>query len=275
MTVPIDADSFNAFEAEGWEQQAGGYERLFGRITARLVEPLLQAAQVGPADRVLDLATGPGYVAAAAAWRVASVVGVDVAAAMVALARERHPELEFQQADAHALPFADASFDALVGNFLVLHLGRPEQAAKEFARVLAPAGRLALTAWDVPEEARFLGVFLDAVAAAGATAPAALPQGPDFFRFSRNEELEALLGGAGLEDIEVETIAFVYPAATTDQLWDGLLSGSVRTAALIVRQTPDTQRRIRAEFDGLVAQYVVGDGLEIPVSVKLAVARKP
>jgi SAM-dependent methyltransferase len=231
MTEMIDADAFNAFEAAGWERKASGYDDFFGQITARVIDPLLDAAMLRRGERLLDVATGPGYVAARAAERGAQVVGVDVADAMVALARGRHPELEFHQADAETLPFSDASFDAVVANFLVLHLGRPERAAGELARVLVAGGRLALTAWDLPERARFLGIFLDAVAAAGATAPTDVPRGPDFFRFSREEEFAGLLRGAGLEDIEVETLEFTHPVASVDELWDGLLGGTVHLSS--------------------------------------------
>lgn len=203
------------------------------------------------------------------------MVGVDVAGAMVSLARRLHPALDFRQADAHELPFDDASFDAVAGNFLILHLGRPEQAMAGFVRVLAPGGRLALTAWDLPEHARFLGVFLDAVAEAGATPPEDLPTGPDFFRFSADEEFDALLRDHGLRDRSVRRIAFTHRVATADELWDGLLGGTVRTSALILRQPEDTQRRIRDAFDRLVRPYERGDVLELPVSVKLAAGRKP
>ena len=271
----IDPDAFNAFEAGGWEEKAAGYDRFFGRITGQLVEPLLDAASVGPGTRMLDLATGPGYVAARGAERGASVVGVDVAGAMVSLARRLHPELDFRQADAHELPFDDASFDAVVGNFLILHLGRPDQAMAGFVRVLGPGGRLALTAWDQPEHARFLGVFLDAVAEAGATPPEDLPTGPDFFRFSSDEEFDALMREHGLEKRAVRTIAFTHRVATADELWDGLLGGTVRTSALIERQPEETRRRIRDAFDRLVRGYQRGNVLELPVSVKLAAGRKP
>jgi SAM-dependent methyltransferase len=271
----IDAEAFNAFEAAGWELQAPGYDAFFGQITSQLIDPLLNAVKVQRGDRVLDVATGPGYAAARAAGRGAEVVGVDVAEAMVTLARERHPELEFRQANAEALPFADASFDAIVANFLVLHLGRPEQAASEFARVLAPGGRLALTTWDLPGRARFLGIFLDATAAAGATQSADIPAGPDFFRFSHEEEFASLLRGAGLENIEMQTLAFAYPVASAGQLWDGMLGGTVRTSALILRQPTDTRKRIRAEFDRLVNTCQTEDALALPVSVKLAAGRKP
>jgi SAM-dependent methyltransferase len=271
----IDADAFNAFEAAVWERKAAGYEEFFGRITTRSIDPLLDAANVGRGERVLDVATGPGYVAAGAAERGAEAVGVDVAEAMVALARERHPEVEFLRADAEALPFSDASFDAVVANFLVLHLGRPERASGEFSRVLVPGGRIALSAWDLPERARFLGVFLDAVAATAATPPADIPQGPDFFRFSHDDEFAGLLRGAGLENVEVETLAFTHPVTSADQLWDGLLAGTVRTSTLILGQTQDTQDRIRTQFDRVVSVYRAGDHLELPVSVKLATGRKP
>jgi SAM-dependent methyltransferase len=271
----IDPDAFNAFEAEGWERTAVGYDRFFGAITGRLVDPLLDAARVGEGTRLLDLATGPGYVATRAAERGASVVGVDVAAAMVSLAGRLHPEIDFRRADVHELPLDDASFDAVVGNFVMLHLGRPEQAMDGFARVLRPGGRIALTVWDVPDRARFLGVFLDAVAEAGATAPGDIPVGPDFFRFSVDEELDGIMREHGLEDREVRRIEFTHRVGGADELWDGLLGGTVRTSALILRQPEETRRRIRAAFDRLVGKYERGDGLDLPVSVKLAAARKP
>ena len=87
---PVDPDAFDAFEAAGWEEKAAAYERFFGVITDRMVAPLLAAASVGVGARVLDVATGPGWVAARAAERGASVVGIDVAEAMIARARNAH-----------------------------------------------------------------------------------------------------------------------------------------------------------------------------------------
>jgi SAM-dependent methyltransferase len=271
----IDADAFNAFEAAGWETKAAGYDRFFGTITSRLIEPLLDVASVGPGSRVLDVATGPGYVAAAAAQRGASVVGLDISSAMVALASKMHPDVEFRQGDVHDLPLEDGSFDAVVGNFLILHLGRPERGAGELARVLAPGGSLALTTWDVPERARLFELFLGAVADAGAAPPAAIPAGPDFFRFSHDDEFDALLRGAGLEDRRVQTVAFEHRVATPDELWDGMLGGTVRTSVLILEQDEETQGRIRQAFRRRAHEYDHHDALAIPISVKLASGRRP
>jgi hypothetical protein len=142
----------------------------------------------------------------------------------------------------------------------------PSQSSRGCSR---PAADLP-SAWDLPSEARFLGVFLDAVAAVGASPPAEIPQGPDFFRFSRDEEFAALLRDAGLDTIDVKTISFTHPVSSADDLWDGLLGGTVRTSALILGQPVETQQRIREAFDGLVEDYREGDALELPVSVKLA-----
>jgi ubiquinone/menaquinone biosynthesis C-methylase UbiE len=270
-----DADAFNEFEAAGWEKQSVGYDHFFGATTRRLVEPLLDAADVRRGTRLLDVASGPGYVAAKAAERGAETIAVDIAEAMISLARRLHPQLDFRHGDAEALQFPDESFDAVVGNLVLLHLGRPEQAASEFARVLAWGGRLALTVWDGPERARLLGVIIDAAAAAGASAPEDIPVGPPIFRFSDEQEFGRLLKDQGLEDVQVQTIAFSHSERSSDALWQGLLGGTVRVSALILRQTDDMQRKIRTAFDRIVQEYQVGDRLEIPVSVKLASGQKP
>jgi SAM-dependent methyltransferase len=270
-----DADAFNAFEAAGWERQVSGYEDFFGPISTRLVAPLLDAALVDRGTRVLDVASGPGYVAAAAAERGASVIGVDIAEGMIALARERHPQLDFRFGNAEELPFADGSFDAVVGNFVLLHVGRPERAVSEFARVMDAGGRVALTVWDFPDRARFHGVLLDAVAEAGAVPPKDIPVGPPIFRFSDEEEFAGLLREQGLDDIGVRTVSFSHTLPSPDALWRGLLGGTVRLSVMILRQPQDVQRRIRAAFDEIVRRYQVGPEVALPVSVKLASGRKP
>jgi ubiquinone/menaquinone biosynthesis C-methylase UbiE len=114
----VDADAFNPFEAAGWEKQAAGTRTSSAPITTRLVDPLLDAVEIGPGERVLDVATGPGYFAAKAAERGAVTTGLDNAEAMLSLARRRHPKIEFRRGDVEALPFPDGSFDAVVGNFI-------------------------------------------------------------------------------------------------------------------------------------------------------------
>ena len=271
----IDPDAFNAFEAAGWGRRADGYHDFFGPITTRVIEQLLDAAEIARGMRVLDVASGPGYVAAACAARGADILGVDVAAEMVSLARRLRPMLEFRQADAEQLPFGDGSFDAVVANFLILHVGRPEQVAAALARVLRPGGKLALSTWDVPGRARLLGVLVDAVAESSAQPTAEVPPGPPIFRFADEGEFARLLGGAGLRDVEIQTVAFTHRSPGSDELWNGLIGGTVRTRALVLAQPQDVRAQVRTAFERLVRPYATNRGLEIPVSVKLASGRKP
>lgn len=272
----IDPHAFNAFEAAGWQNKAAPYDAFFAPVTGRVVKPLLDAVGAGAGTRLLDVASGPGYVAAAAARRGAEVTGVDIAPAMIELARRSHPEIDFRPGDAEALPFADASFNAVVSNFGILHLGRPEQAAAEFARVLTTGGSVSMSVWDAPARARLIGVFVDAMTEAGATPPVDIPVGPPFFQFSDEGAFAGLLAGAGLVDVAVETIEFIHRLPSSGVLWDGLLDAAVRTTAAIQGQPPDVQARIRAAFERLVSAHAVADGgLDLPVSVKLASGRKP
>lgn len=84
--MTIASDAFTRFERDGWSRVAAGYHRFFTPVTGLAVEPLLDAARVRAGSTVLDVATGPGDLAAHAAARGASVVGVDIAEPVVALA---------------------------------------------------------------------------------------------------------------------------------------------------------------------------------------------
>jgi SAM-dependent methyltransferase len=271
MNSQIDPDAFNAFEAAGWDERATTYHRAFLPLTRLVIEPLLDAAAVGPGMRVLDVGSGPGYLAAAAAARDATAVGVDVAPAMVALARTLHPRVEFVQGDGERLRFADDSFDAVVANFAVPHFGRPERAAAEFARVLSPGGKVALSTWDVPAASRLPGAFYDAVQEVGAAPPPDLPNGPHFYRFADEAEFTRLLRDAGLLDATVSTVAFTYHF--TGDLFDCLLDGTVRARSLVFGQPEAIQARIRAALDRLTAPYAADGGVDLPISVKVASGR--
>jgi SAM-dependent methyltransferase len=269
-----DRSAFDAFEAEGWEAAAAAYQPFFGPITARLIEPILDATGAGPGTRLLDLACGHGELAARAAASGAQPVGVDVAEAMLREARRAHPRLDFRRGEARALPCEDASFDVAAGNFVILHLGEPERAVAELARVLVSGGRVAITVWDTPERSRIFGWVYDAMAAAGAEPPADIPEGPPFFRFADDDAMRALLEDNGFVNAAVQTIAFTHIASSADDVWAGMVDGTVRTGAMVGRQPPEVRRAIRTAFDEVVARESPGPRVEIPFAVKLGTATR-
>jgi SAM-dependent methyltransferase len=267
----FDADAFNAFEHQGWETNStSAYQEVFGPMTSLAVDGLLDAASVSSGTRVLDVATGPGYVAGRAGERGANVTGIDFSDQMLAIAARRHPGIRFVKGDAENLPFPESSFDAVVANFGILHLGHPERAAASFARVLRQGGCAALTAWNFPEQCRMMGIMIEAIGAAGAVAPASLPPGPDFFRFAADSELSSLLSGAGLQQVRVRTLNFGHQIESSDQLWRGFAEGGVRNRALLIDQPEDVQLRIRSEFNKRLDPFRTALGFKLPVSIKLA-----
>src|SRR5262249_49186147 len=150
-------------------------------------EPMLDAARVIRGSTILDVATGAGYVAAAAARRGAHAIGMDFAQAQVELARSLFPHVEFRQGDAKNLPFDEKSFDAIVVGFGINHLPYPEQTFAEAYRVLRPGGFFAFTVWATPKPGEAFGIMLGAIHEYGEP-NAMLPPAPPYFRFADPEE---------------------------------------------------------------------------------------
>ena len=269
-----DPNAFRDFEHAGWEVNVSEYEDAFARLTNQAVGPLLDAVDLRPGMRLLDIATGPGYVAAAAAARGARVVGIDFSAPMVARARELNPAVEFQEGDAEALSFPDASFDAVVMNFGILHLARPERAMKQAARVLKPARRFAFTAWAKPEEAVGFGIILNAIQSHG-NPEVQLPQGPPFFRFSDPAECDRTLREAGFSDVKVTRVPQVWRFQAQDEPLKAFYNGGVRIKAILRAQSSEALEAIRMAVRD-AAEKLIRDGvIEIPMPAVLASALKP
>jgi len=254
-----DEAAFKAFEADGWSARAGTYDALMARATAFAIEPLLDAARVGPGLRVLEVGCGLGTLAAAAAARGATVVGSDLAAGMLAEARRRHPQVEFVLADAEALPFADAAFDVALGAFVVNHLPHPERAAAELRRV---ARTVALAMWGPEREVGLLGL----PASAARDLDANVPPGPDALRFTDAGELARLIGGT------VDETTPTLHIDDLDELWDGVRGGTVRTAARLAAATPAQLEAARTRLCELAEPYRTRSGYDLPTTIRIALA---
>jgi 2-polyprenyl-3-methyl-5-hydroxy-6-metoxy-1,4-benzoquinol methylase len=115
-------------------------------------EEFIARLAIAPGSRVLDIACGTGNTALPLARAGAIVTGVDIATNLLEQARERAAaeglNITFDEGDAEALPYADASFDAVTTMFGAMFAPRPALVASECARVLKPGGLLAMANWN-------------------------------------------------------------------------------------------------------------------------------
>src|SRR5262249_31644113 len=235
----FDLEAFRNFERNTHDKLAESYYDAFSAVTNSAIEPLLKAAHVGNGTRLLDVPTGPGTLAAQAAERGARVIGIDIAAAMIALAHTLHPHLDFREGSAEELPLDSSSFDAVISGFGVGHFSRPERVLAEFARVLVPKGRVALSWWDGFGKNRINGIFFEAINELGISAPGALPAGPAVDRFSDPNEFAVILRAAGFKVVGIDYISFSHPLKSVDELWDLALGSFVRVSTVIGAQNAD------------------------------------
>ena len=264
-----ELDAFGEWERSTWEQRAAPYAASFGALTRGSIPALLDAARVRAGTTVLDVGTGPGFVALAAAARGARVRAVDRSAAMVEIARAAG--VDASEAGVESMPFPELSFDAVVAGYLLNHLARPDAAVAEFARVLRPGGQLAMTVWDSPERNPALGLFGPVVTELGLTGVA--PPGPDSQRFADDAALLELL--AGWDEVTISRPRWtvrVEPGA-----WFDAVAGSApRTGAVLAQAGPALRARARRRYvEEAVREFGVGDGLvELPAGAVLVSATK-
>lgn len=148
MNAPVDLAALKARQQSTWS--SGDYAVI--GVTLQIVgEQLAEACDLHWDERVLDVAAGNGNVTLAAARRGAVVTSTDYVPALLERGAERaradHLNVSFQVADAEALPFADASFDAVVSTFGVMFAPDQGRAAAEMVRVCRPGGRIGLANW--------------------------------------------------------------------------------------------------------------------------------
>jgi len=268
--------SFSQFELAGWENEstAAEYDRRLSVVTTQSVDALLDDAHLESGCTVLDIATGAGYVAAAAARRGANPVGLDFSATQVRLARARYPSIRFEQGDAEALPFQAETFQTVVNAFGLCHLPNPDLALREAFRVLKPGGRVAFSVWDMPERAAGFGALYAAIRKHGSMEVGG-PAGPNFFLFSDAEQSIKALRGAGFDSPTFRQVPQVWRISDPDELFDSVATGTVRAAATLRGQSPAARAAIREGVREAISAYRKGNDYEVPMPAVIAAAVKP
>ncbi|MFJ3423239.1 class I SAM-dependent methyltransferase [Streptomyces sp. NPDC086082] len=274
MTDPTQTRTRTAFDAAErtmWSGRAHAYAASFGRLCAHPVERLLDAAEIETGTYVLDVGTGTGTAALAALARGARVSAVDADAGMAAAARAAG--VDARVAVLPQLAYPDAEFEAVVGNFVINHVGRPRAALTELRRVLKPGGRIALTLWGARRGAG-QELFGRAFAAAGAVIPADLPRLDPAEDFARTGDgFAELLREAGFTDAGAVELEWEH-RTTLDEWWGGPAAGVATAGLVVTSQAAGTVVEIRREYERLAAEFAAGEHeLALPHIAVLACGR--
>jgi ubiquinone/menaquinone biosynthesis C-methylase UbiE len=200
----IDLATIKSRQQVAWG--AGDYA-MIGTTLQIVGEMLCEAVDLRSNQRVLDVVAGNGNATLAAARRFADVVSTDYVGALLERGRERAKanrlSVTFQEADAEALPFADASFDVVLSTFGVMFTPNQEQAARELIRVSRPGGTIGMANWTpegfIGRLFKIIGKYLPP--APGVKSPAL---------WGTKAHLDSLFGSSATVVVESKNFVFRY-----------------------------------------------------------------
>ncbi|GAA3796384.1 class I SAM-dependent methyltransferase [Amycolatopsis tucumanensis] len=245
-------DEIKARQHKTWS--SGDYGRV-AWLTVPLAETLCAAADLRPGDKVLDVATGTGHVALAAARRFCRVTGIDYVPALLDVARRRAEaeglDVRFREADAENLPCADGEWDVVLSAIGVMFTADHQRAADELLRVCRPGGTIAMASWT---PAGFIGKLLATVGRHAPPPAGALPP----TRWGTEETVRELFGDR-VTGLTCTTATVREKFANPAHFADFFLTHYGPTHMAAQRLSPDGREAFRADLIALAEENNLAD----------------
>jgi SAM-dependent methyltransferase len=216
MTISPQAPNYAVVKSRQQQTWATGDYQMIASCIVPVSELLCESVALRAGERVLDVATGSGNTALAAARRFSEVTGVDYVPGLLERARIRASAeglpATFREGDAEALPVEDAAFDVVLSTFGSMFSPDQEQAASELLRACRPGGRIGMTNWT-PDG--WIGQMFRVV---GRHVPAPVGLRPPT-RWGTEDGLQELFG-SGVAHLDATRKAFVWRFASAQQYLD-------------------------------------------------------
>jgi SAM-dependent methyltransferase len=209
-----------AVQGKLWSARADDWAAIQEGQLAPAYHAALDALEIGPGMRLLDVGCGAGMVLALAAERGVEVAGLDASPGLLTHARRRVPDAQLSTGEMEQLPYEDASFCVVTGFNSFQYAARPVLALSEARRVVRSKGRVLMLNWAPPEQCQAAG-HLKAI---GRLLPAPPPGAPGPFALSNEDALRTLFDEAGLEIARIEDVPCVLRYADEPTAIAGLIS---------------------------------------------------
>lgn len=253
-------------------------------FTRGATEAIVETAQLRPGVRVLDLACGVGDPALTIAQAVVPsgrVTATDLGPGMMSLAEELARKkgignIEFREANAESLPFADASYDVLTCRFGIMFFPDLAKALRECLRVLKPGGRVAFVAWGKMAQPFFTttaGILLKHVPV---PPPPPDPEGPSLFMFGERGRLRRSLEAAGFSGVQEDdrTIPGRW-ASSIEEYWEQFTEVAAPFRPLLAQLTPEKMAKAKTEIFAALGKFWDGKELRIPLEIVVGSGMRP
>lgn len=264
--------------AWAWEKWDAWLEQNMGVMNDRL----LAAAGVAEGHQALDLGSGTGQPALAAARRVGpkgGVTGVDVAGDMLEVARKKaralgYGNVTFHVCDACSLPFEDGLFDAAVSRFCLMFTPDPRKAAREVFRLLRPGGVFAAAVWaDSARNPTF--TLAQQVLNRYTPVPALSPDAPGVFRMAKPGTISGILRDSGFTQVDEEEAPLQYTYASGEMYFENFMDMAAPLRPLYLGLTPSQRQEARGAMIEEIERYRRGESVEVPGVAIVARGVKP
>lgn len=217
---------------------ADAYDAFMGRYSRLLSPQMLDFAEIGEGDRVLDVGSGPGILTGELVARLGpeAVTAIDPSASFVEAARDRHPGVSVLQGSAEELPFPDGAFDASLAQLVVHFMSDPVRGLAEMRRVTRDGGVVAASVWDLAGGRAPLSLFWRAAHDLDMDAA-------DESRMSgaREGHLVELFEAAGLHDVRGSVFTVSLDHQNFEEWWDPYTRGVGPAGGYVA--TLDEERR--------------------------------
>lgn len=262
---PANAPRTSLANGRLWGKRARDWADIQEGQCSAAYEAVFDSLSLCPRSKYCDVGCGAGLAAQIASDRGAEVSGIDAAASLLEIARQRVTGADFRLGDLEELPFPDGTFDVVTGFNSFQFAANPVVALREAKRISKPAGRIAVLTWGDPQG-------MEAAAIVGALKPLLPPPPPGApgpFALSDERALRAFAASAGLIALEVFDVACEWRYQDLDTALRGLASSGVaamaaehtsvdavnrsHAAALAPFRQDDGSYRLWASFRWLVA----------------------